>query len=174
MDLSIELGERYDVDPSLSSLGSLVELREYLAEEISEMKRHGVDPTQADIVDKNPMNILAYYLAGRAPIPEELGHEWTEGDYPDIDCFHEKTMIKCADGDKKIEDIAVNDYVFDPDDNVQLVIHVQHRKKSLGEKIFKLGWNDGTSTTVTENQIICVDGKEIKAKDLLDYGKAHW
>jgi len=174
VDLQTELRQRYDTDDSLRGLGTLDELQEYLSEELSEMKRHSVDPAQADVVDKNPMNILAYYLTGRAPAPEKLNHEWTEGDYPDIDCQCEGTMIRCVSGNKKIEDVVVGEYVFDPDDNTHLIFHVQNRLRKPGEKIYELTWDDGSTTILSENHIVIIDGKEVKTKDLLDCGKTYW
>jgi len=167
LNLQAELGDRYTHDPVLQRLGTIEALREYLAEEAKEMQRQGVDPETVGPIDKNPNNILAFYLARRAPAPTEMYHAWDEGDYPDIDCVSYDTPIKTARGDIEMRDIRVGDIVCDANDKAQTVLAVRSRKLRLGERVFKLIWDDNSVTVASENHVLVIDGEEVTVEGIL-------
>jgi len=79
------LEQRYSLDPDLQRLGSLLELKSYLTDEIEQAQTQGFDLDSVEADDENPFNVLYHYLRGVAPVPDTLHHSWIEGDYPDID-----------------------------------------------------------------------------------------
>lgn len=172
MNLRNELESRYPTDFALQNLGTLEVLREYLNEELREMQRQGVLLEACAASDKNPNNILAYYLARVAPLPTELYHKWDEGDYPDIDCLASWTKIKANGNDVAIESVAVGDTAVDAFGDAQTVLSVRFRKLRPGERAYELKWDDGSITTISEKHILMIDGQEMMAKEIAERASA--
>lgn len=86
-----------------------------------------------------------------------------------IDCFSENTKIKTIDGDKKIDDITLNDIVFSMSDDVQITKNKITAIINTGEqKTICIEDADGDVLEVTENTEIYTNNGLKYAKDLTE------
>lgn len=103
----------YAVDENLRTLGTFDELKAYLTEEVDEINKHNIDIVNMDCERNNPNNILLYYLLAKADMPKRLQHNWSEGDFPDIDADF------APEGREAIKQYLVNRY---GEDHVKSVV----------------------------------------------------
>ena len=165
------LNERYEQDELLKKLGTKESLVSYLQEEIAEAGRQNKFTNQGwDIpIDHasngenstpNPHNVLAYYLLRIADAPKKLSHHWEGGDYPDIDCLYEKTVIKTENGNRFICNLKKKDIIFNKNGEKETILLIQRRKLKINERIFILDWDDGSQTIASEFHRFIFNNKE--------------
>lgn len=112
---------------------------------------------------KYPMMMFERFLSPERP------------DYPDIDCILDTSLVKTKDGNKKILDIEIGDFVYDLNNDLQQVLYkkvrgfrkdTSHVNETLYEVVVKCGDETGSFIAPDHHKMINFDGSIVLVSEL--------
>jgi len=168
MDVKQDIINLLPKHTELLTLGDFATLETYLKEEMRELDLSNSWHIlkEKERMENNIHNTLLWYLIGLAPMPKELEHHWTGGDFPD--CLRCDTSIRTDKGNVEIGLLRVGTKVYNSNDELVEVIYTQDRLSSFYETLYEIEWDDGTKTVCSGNHRLLIDGKYISIGDLPD------
>jgi hypothetical protein len=93
-------------------------------------------------------------------------------------CFDENTLVKTADGYKKISEVSAGDIVYTINENTgqmelkPVLRPISYDSSTQTEELIEITFENGETVICTENHLFYVDGKWIPAKYLENVKKA--